>query len=231
MRGVQLQNLVIRLKQMVGQSSNPSAGVDDLDAIKEAIRETQEVLYDEYDWPFLRVIRSKDMAAGQRFYDFPTDLNLDRLEEISNYWSGQPHPLTRGIGFGEYGQYDSDNDERADPVRRWDVRWTGTTPQMEVWPIPVANDQVIKFRGIRTLRPLVTDSDVCDLDDRLIVLYAAADILSEQGSKKSERIAARAQARFATMKSRANTGGADTIVYGGGAMQRPTRDHVIIRVR
>lgn len=229
-RGVQLQQLVIKLKQMVGQSSNPAAGVDDLDALKEAIRETQETLYDEFDWAFLRVVTSKDMAAGQRYYDFPTDLNLDRIEEVANYWSGSPHPISRGIGFEEYDQYDSDEDERADPVRKWDVRWTGSAPQMEVWPIPSGNDQVIKFRGIRPLRALVADTDVADLDDRLIVLFAAADILAEKDSKKAGRVSARAQARLATVRQQSSAG-SDMIVYGGGTSGRAPRDHVVIRVR
>lgn len=229
MRGVQLQQLVIQLKQMVGQSSNPSAGIDDLDALKEALRETQEFFYDEYDWHFLRVEASKALAAGQRYYDFPTEINPDRVEKVVNYWSGQPHPIERGIDFDQYAQYDSDADERVDPVRRWDVRWTGTAMQLEAWPIPAGNDQTLKFIGIRPLRALIQNTDTCDLDSRLIVLFAAADLLAEKDSKKAQRVAARAGQRLATLRQQSKAG-AETIVYGG-AMQRPKRDHVVIRVR
>jgi hypothetical protein len=39
---------------------------------EQTLRDTQERLYDEFDWPFLKVQRDKVLAAGQRYYDVPT---------------------------------------------------------------------------------------------------------------------------------------------------------------
>lgn len=228
-RGTQLIQLVEMLKAEAGHSTRVNVGVDKLPEIKQILRRTQETLYDESDWPFLRVAPYKDLAAGQRYYDFPADLDLERVEQAAVWYSGTPKPIIRGIGFDEYAQYDSENDERADPVLKWDVRWTGSAEQIEVWPIPSSDDQQLQFIGIRPLRALVSDSDVADLDDQLIVLYAAAELLARQGSKDAQAKLGAAQARFARLKGRVK-GASEMTTLGTGNSYRTLRGRTIIRV-
>ena len=52
-------------------------------------------------------------------------------------------PQRRGIGFDHYAQYHSDDDERADPVLAWDIRWRSTVEQIEVWPIPDSSGDTV----------------------------------------------------------------------------------------
>lgn len=230
-RYTQLIQLVTMLRQKTGKSSNVYAGIDENDTLKAILRETQEILYDEFDWPHLREEFLLPLAAGQRYYDVPTGLNFDRIETMAVYFPDQPQAVERGIGFAEYSENDSDADERSDPMQKWDIRWLvgGTKEQIEIWPIPASNNQTLKFLGIRKLRDFIEEAALCDLDDKMIVLFAAAEILEDQGSKKAKSVANKAAARFKRMKGRSQAA-AETIVYGGGEMKRPTRDHVVIRI-
>lgn len=227
----QLIQLVSMLRQKTGKSSNVYAGIDEHDTLKELLRETQEILYDEWDWPHLRQEFILPLAAGQRYYDVPAELNFDRIETMAVYFSTRPQKIERGIGFAEYNQYDSDADERADPMLKWDVRWIlgGTKEQIEIWPIPASNEQTLKFIGIRKLRAFIEEAALCDLDDKMVVLFAAAEILEDQGSKKAKMVANKASARFKRMKGRSQAA-AETVIYGGGEMREPQRDHVVIRI-
>lgn len=230
-RGTQLGDLITQLKAEAGQSASVALNVDQTARYKQVLKRTQETLYDDYDWPFLRVVTSKSIAAGSRFYDFPTSpysINFERVEEVVVYYNSQPHPVARGIGFENYAQYDPDDNERADPVRAWDVRWTGTKEQIEVWPLP-ATSSTLQFRGIRPLRPLVSLTDVADLDDTMIVLFAAAEVLAKSESKDAEAKLAAAQSRYNKLKGRVK-GASQMTTYGGGDDFRRRRHGTIIRV-
>lgn len=231
-RGTQLQTLVSMLKAESSQSASVALNVDQAERYKTLLRRVQETLYDDYDWPHMRVITSKALVAGSRFYDFPTSpyaINFERLEEVVVYYNNQPHSVSRGIGFEHYAQYNPDQNERADPVRAWDVRWTGSKEQIEVWPLPASGDMTMQFKGIRPLRAMTADSDVADLDDQLLVLYAAAEILAKQESKDADAKLAAAERRYNKLKGRTK-GATNMAVYGGGDDHRRRETGTIIRV-
>ena len=201
-RRVQLAQLLSDLRAEIGASTDVAASVDFQDNLKSQLRRTQETLYDDYDWPFMRRIFSKSLAAGQRFYDAPTDLNFERIESVSVLYGGVYEPVCRGIGFEEYSIYDSMNNERVGPVQRYDIRDTGVKEQIEVWPLPPDNEQVLYFEGIKALDPLVSDADRAELDDKLIYLFAAAEMLARKKSADAPAKLAAAQQRYDTMKAR-----------------------------
>lgn len=238
-RGTQLLKLVEMLREEVNRATSVAVGNDDLPSLKNKLSRTQEVLYDEYDWPFLRqVFEAKPLQAGERYYDFPADLNLDRIDDNDStagpgvviWYSNFPRPIQRGIGFKEYAIYNSDSGVRQEPALAWDVRWTGAKEQFEVWPIPVSNTMTIQFKGIRKLRPLIQDSDVCDLDDQLIVLFSAAEILARQGSASATAIAALAKARLARVKGRSKTA-SQTYRLGMGEGEKDSRFPIVVHAR
>ena len=80
----------------------------------------------------------------------------------------------------------------------------------------------IKVTGIKNLSNLVADSDTADLDDQLIVLYAAAEVLTRQKQSDANNKLGQAQAHYARLKARmAKT---ETFVISGGepeGMYRP----------
>jgi hypothetical protein len=212
MRGTQLIQLVTMVREEIGRATSVAVGVDDIPGLKQKIRSRQELLYDTYVWPFLRqVFPQKLLQANERYYDFPVGLNLERVESVVVYYSNLPRPIERGITYVEYAIYNPALGATSEPAMKWDVRWTGVKEQFEIWPIPSGNDQQIEFTGIRNLRPLIQDSDVADLDDQLIVLDVASELLQRQGSASAQEVQSRASSRLATLRGR---------VLGGLRMRR-----------
>ncbi len=180
-RGTQLLELISQLRAETGRSQDVSVGVDEVENLKVLLQRTQEILYDDYEWPHMRVERSITLSAGQRYYDLPSDLNFDRFVDVKYKYNNVYTQLERGISFDDFSIFDSNTDERSSPALKWDVRFTGTTEQLEVWPIP--NDtESMHFFGTKTLSDLIQESDRADLDDRLIVLFAASEVLARQKS-------------------------------------------------
>lgn len=230
-RGTQLQQLVYQLKAEVRQSTLVSSGVDDLPALKQLLARNQEVLYDEFDWGEFKIKPTLQLAAGQRYYDIPATLDYNKVEAVACWMNNLPSFVDRGIGFAQLAEYNSDTDTRADPVLRWDISDVDGVPQIEAWPIPASNDTKLQFMGWRKLRPLVSDSDTCDLDDRMIVLYSAAEMLEASDAKDAQSKRAMAQARFNRLKGRSKGGGGVTRLNGSYPPRDGNRGHVTIVVR
>lgn len=202
-RGTQFLVLRQRLRAESKRSVNVAVGVDETSALNALINETYSTLYLKHDWPHLRKVFSKPLSAGERYYDFPDGLNPERVEEAWIKFTGDYTPIYRGIGSEHYTAFDSEEDERSDPVMQWDIRWTGSAEQIEVWPIPVTDNQSLRFLGIQAVTPLVSDSDVCLLDDDLIIMFAKIGLLPE----KDRTLAAdAAKAHYETLLGRTKAG-------------------------
>jgi hypothetical protein len=230
--GIQLSRLVEDVRHEIGDDPTTNVGVGDTVAIKNRIRRKQNWLYQRFDWPHLRLTFEIELEAGERYYDLPTGLNYDKIEQVSVFYSGKPVPVTRGISFEQFAQYDSDSDERASPVQRWDIkRPDADVEQIEVWPIPDGDDQVLQFRGIKALRTLIADADLCDLDSDLLVLQVAADLATKNKSEDAKRIATQAEDMY--LRLTANSQGGGKIIPMGQPYNKSnwTGDKAIVRVR
>lgn len=214
-RGRQLSQVVEILQHEIRSSTSTSRGVDNREFLKEMVRRTQEVLYEDYVWPFLVAEKAdsrKTLAAGQRYYDFPTAINRDRVIDVhSQFGASIWTTIEQGIGPEEYTAIDSDSDARADPALRWDFHGD---EQFEVWPLPASNGGVIWFRAMLPLTALTSDADVVMLDDRAIALRAAAEILAADGQKDAQAKLTQAQQRVAKLLG--NTSSKQRVVLGGG---------------
>lgn len=220
-RGTTLGELVSQLRSEAKLDPNPALSTNMSETMKQQLRSTQERLYDEFDWPHLKVTRDKTVDAGQRYYDVPADMNLERIIVVDFRWGSVWRPLERGIGLEHYNQYDSDADLRVDPAMRWDVKDTGSAAQIEIWPIPLTDydatskDGSVRFTGIRQLNPLVSNADVCDLDDQLIVKYVAASMLAARKDPESQVKLAEARARKKTLQGRITKTRRNSFSLGG----------------
>jgi hypothetical protein len=184
-RGKQLSELIAHLRAETGRTQSVSTGISEIDNLKVVLKRIQETLYEQYEWPHLRVERSIQLNAGQRYYDMPEDINFDRIHTIKYKYSNVYINLERGISFDEYSIFDSNENETSSPAQKWDIRFIDIREQVEIWPIPNATNTV-HFIGTKTLTPLIQESDRADLDDNLIVLYAAAEILARQESPDAQ---------------------------------------------
>jgi hypothetical protein len=231
-RGTQLIQLVTQLRVETGRSDSVALGVDELPALKHLQKRTQENLYDRHPegWAHLRTVFDRiPLLAGDRYYDFPDTLNFDRIEDVAVWDSSTPLSITRGIGFEEYAVYDSESDVRAEPACRWDIRWTGSEEQIEIWPVPSTNNQELQFIGTRKLRDLIENDDVCDLDDQLIVLFAAAELLVKSDKDLAARKLTLAEQRYALLTRNAAKHG-QRYIMGSGPDNPSRRDRVSVRV-
>lgn len=186
-RGTQLTKMVDMLRYELGQSTDRAAGTQDIDRMRYALRRTQELLYDEHDWPFLKIHRDLTLVANSRVYSLPSGLTPESVNRAWLKWGSEWLPLDFGILPEQYTQYAEG--EATDPVLRWDYREDGF---IEVWPTP-ASPGTIRFYGTEALAPLVADGDRCTLDDLLIVLYTAAELEPDEGraQKKSSMASSR----------------------------------------
>jgi hypothetical protein len=210
-RGTNLTQLLVMLRAESGHSVNVSAGADNEASLIQKLQRNQRLLYDDFDWPFMMNDWPIQMNAGQRFYDFPTEVgfpgstvvNLESTIEMWVDYSGRPVPLPRGIGQREYASTNSLKGDRNSPVRRWDIKRTSDGgEQIEVWPIPADSNSIIYLAGKKKLRPLIAASDVADLDDDLIVLTTSAEILKRQKSADAPDVAAAARAHKIKLQGR-----------------------------
>lgn len=233
-RGTTLEELLAMTRAEAGHSRKVSSGVDFEDSIKTGLRRVQEIFYYDYDWPFLQYQPFKNLVAGERYYDMPNNMDFERSEYVVVWYGGEPYELERGIGPAEYAQYNSNNDERAGPPLRWDIKYVDSlgSEQIEVWPIPPDNTYQLQFYGFRQLNALVADSDRADLDDQLLALTLAGEMLAKQKSANADDVKAMAKARYDQLKARVKSGGSPVTMGGVGtsARERSLRGQTIIRV-
>lgn len=222
-RGATLESLRADLKFELSDAAGASLAKQAEPLYDYRLRRVQEWLWQDYDWPFLRVRRDVQMQAGQRYYDAPADLPFERIERTRFRWGDVWIPVNFGISSELFTSFDSARDVRSDPPQRWDYYTDADAnddvARIEVWPIPATTaiqvedpenpgsyrkgqQGTLRFRGIRRLRPLVADNDRCDLDDHLIVLYAAARILAKRSQKDAEAVQNMAASHYARLKSR-----------------------------
>jgi hypothetical protein len=188
-RGDTLQQLVSDLRDELRRANTPSAGPTDTASLRRTINHVYDLVYASFDWPhLLRYFDKITLNAGQRYYDPPAGLDYERLQQAVVWWNGLPEPLARGISFDDYATYDPAADERTSPALKWDVRFTGSTEQIEIWPLPDSGAQSIQFAGIQKIERLVDDNDICRLDGEIIVLYAAAELLPKDSSDKTAKL-------------------------------------------
>lgn len=190
-RGVKtLEALVADVRMETNRSPSRNFGQDEYAAIAALIRREQDRLYWDHNWPFLQISRNITIAAGQHFYNAPSDLNFERITAIYSLFGGDWLPLHRGIGATEYNVYSSEDDERADPIEKWDIKIdavpvapaapAANTEQIEFWPLPSVAGTV-RAEGFAKLAPFTDDDHVCTLDSTLLTLFSSGELLIRDG--------------------------------------------------
>lgn len=203
-RGKTLLSLLDDLRAEIRVSLNPAHNAQVRETQVKNLQRVQDWLYEDFDWPHLRIERLVAVQAGQRFLDVPPDLDLERILDIQVRYGTDWCRLVSGIGPAEYACYDSELGETSYPVRRWRI-YEGE--RLELWPVPAdatnstSFDGQIKVAGIKRLSRLVDDDDRADLDNRLIVLYAAAEMLAASGAKDAKLKLDQAAQRYASLRA------------------------------
>lgn len=204
-RNTTLVKLLDDLRAEARMSLNPAHNAQNRPAQVKALQREQERLWEDFDWPHLRVERQVPIQAGQRYYETPEDMQIDRIERIEIFADGDWCRLTPGIDGAHYSIWNSDLDQRSWPPRRWKIH---EDEDIELWPIsdtngdPTTREGYLKFTGIRNLRPLVADADRADLDDVMLVGYCAAQILAASGAKDAKLKLDAANSRYSRLRGK-----------------------------
>lgn len=193
MRGTTLNVLVQLLRRELRVAESPALGKNSHESYCHALRSAQDRLFTEHDWPFKKIKRDITLQAGARYYNPPADLDLENIRSANCYYNERWLPVERGIAYEDRNTYDAENDDRSDPVLKWDLHNDQATnsDMVEVFPLPLTNDLIVRFDGQRKLRPLLANNDKCDLDDLLIVLTAAADLVPAKDATRARQKADR----------------------------------------
>lgn len=199
-RGRPLSELLNEFRGECKLSLNPANNSQTFDSDVLLLQNVQRSLYENFNWPHLRVRRDVAIQAGQRYFAPPADIHIDRIERIQFRYGIEWLDLTYGIGPAEFSMWDSDKNIASWPVERWQL-FEGE--QIEVWPIPASNqdpvslDGTLRFIGIRDLKPMVAMSDLCELDSDLIVFTAAGERLTDSKSPRANLVLKKANTLYA----------------------------------
>lgn len=213
MRGKTLDQLIEAVRAESRLSTANSRGLENRENVAQVIRRNYELLYGDYDWPHLAIHREDcfvTIQAGQRYYDYPSDIDIETITGVFTNYGDAWVPLAYGVTLATYNVIDSEADQRCDPAQRWQIR---DDRQFEVWPIPATNGSLIGFEGRLKFAPLNRGSDRCLIDSSLIELFCAAELLEAVGAKDAQTKRSLASARL--LKLRARTSGNGRCIVGG----------------
>jgi hypothetical protein len=216
-RGTSLSALRDMLRAEIGASSNVAMGVNTVEQYDHLLRRTQARLWADHDWTFGFIERDEPLIDGERYYAFDNEIDYDRISKASVKYGDIWYPMEYGITPDNYNSFDSDDGEASMPAMRWQ-HYEGN--QFEVWPIPSDDGQSLRFRAIKKLPVLLSPSDVAILDDNLIVLFAAAELLGR--SKATDAGAKLSQATSHYNKLKGNSNKSDRFIFGGGTSRGET---------
>jgi len=219
--------LLEELRAELGHAIEPQHGVDTRSRLILLLNRAQRELWMEVDWDHLKVYRYIAMVAGDRYYDWPSDLDETRVIQAEYKYNDTYLPLEHGINRHHLHFRDSEQDERQDPVLSYDFHYDDSVGglQFEVWPTPAVSgniyaattpptpetvipnrntdgDRFVRLRGIKRLPKMSLDADRSELDGLLIVLRAAAVEAERQEAKNAATIGARAERYLNNVTSR-----------------------------
>ncbi len=100
-RGIALSVLVQQLRHETGRTITVGAGTDEKARLEHLLRRTQEFWYDEYAWPHMQAVRTITTVQNQRFYTFPSDMNVEEVEGLFIKDGGNYPEVDRGISIAD----------------------------------------------------------------------------------------------------------------------------------
>lgn len=220
-RRLALEEVLRKARLEARRAENASQAESSKARLIQMVTRVQNTLYLQHFWPFLTKRTPVTLNVGQRFYDIPEGYDLDRIEKI--YYSDDARayrPMCRGIDILHYNEYDSFQDERADPPMRWEIVDNDGAEQLEIWPIPQSAGYSLLIQGLRKIKTPVADADIVELDGDLVALYCAAELLASTDKDDSKTKFALAEKRLMQLIASSESASDPIVISGGSPVRR-----------
>jgi len=169
------------LRDRLGFAATGSQAGPNTSIMNSFLRNGQVQLYWQFDWPQLKKVDKTTVTnQGQVFYDWPDDIDPDRLVNVAmedtssatpNIWS-----LIEGIDW-KHDNYATPQDQPSRFERR---------DQLEIWPQPDSNNYKIWIEYVKRLNAFTIDTDKATLDEDMILLHALASAKAHYRHKDAE---------------------------------------------
>ena len=225
-RNTTLQVLLNDLRSESGHAISSALGKSTQEMMVNLLNRVQRRLWEDFAWPFLQVKKDITLQAGQRYYDIPSGITLERVQSASFKNGSIWQKVFYGITADDYTVHDSDTGIRSWPIHKYESYGLS---QVEVWPTPNTNttastgDGTFRLEGTGNLSTFVSMSDTADLDDQLIVLFAATELLTRQKSPDAQMKGQQAQVHYQRLRARLSK--TEPLVLGGETAQN-TQLHI-----
>lgn len=167
------------------------AGVVNSPLIDSMIRSAQNQLYEQFEWANLKGVHERTTGTGQQFYDYPPDCNLEQMFSLSVMWAGRYIELQEGITL----------EERSTPAGSVPKKFE-RRDQIELWPVPDSNTYDLRFEYIKTLAPMVVDSDRTSINSEIIFLHALANAKQHYRQPDAATYASQLDSMLSRLKAR-----------------------------
>ena len=184
-----LQRMLEELRAEIGASLAPGHNLNQTETQYHILRRTQRELYAAYDWPHLMTEERFVVPANRRYIGPFEHVDYEQINEVYASYGDDFRALEYGFRPEDYSAYDPESGDTGYPICRY--RPVPETEEIELWPVPSAPSTVI-VRGQMRLHPLEKADDKSTLDGTLIVLFAAADVLSSWDRQSAGEKGARA---------------------------------------
>jgi hypothetical protein len=201
--GTPLAQLMVMLKAEARLTQSASAGLNSDLTLRTILARVQSDLWLDHTWDHLKVYRNVLTQAGGRYYAVPADLDQLRIFNVAQKWNQLWRPVGYGVSEAEYNLFDPEQNRRTDPVLKWQLTEGNL---IELWPLPATDGISVRFHGQKTLGPLIQDADTAGLDDMLICLIAAAEMLASSGAKDAKAKVEAATGRYRRLRGADNRG-------------------------
>lgn len=107
-RGVTLGQMVIDLRNECGHSIDPAQGQTNRPRMVRLLQRHQRTLWLGNDWRYLKAQRDINLFAGQRYYDFPSDVSVEKVDRMELRWGNTWRAVPVGITGDEYSAMNPD---------------------------------------------------------------------------------------------------------------------------
>ena len=188
--GETLTELYERLRAELGDSLNMAHSTDEMRPYQIHLNNAQRDLYDAWPWEGFDVEVDIPISKGQVDYDLPAQVDINKLYSAHVRYQGRWVALSHGISVSDNNIHDLDEIPkegydyagRANPPERMDIVNVEGEQMIRIWPRPQV-DTTVRLKARRALPKMQNNNDRCILDAQMIVLRAAANVMSRRGTE------------------------------------------------